>query len=83
MSSIYLTSQRNKDTKYNARLHSFSPRSDRNKERKLSPYGSQLICEEICSFVGKMGMFYAIKASPKFAIALGNFRIRFKSYCMS
>jgi len=34
-------------------------------------------------FVGKMGMFYAIKASPKFAIALGNLKIRIKSYRMS
>jgi len=41
MSNIYLTSQRIKDTKYNARLHSFSQRSDTNKRRKLSPYRSQ------------------------------------------
>jgi len=41
MSKIYITSQRNQDTKYNARLHSFSQRSDRNKGRKLSPYSSQ------------------------------------------
>jgi hypothetical protein len=36
MKNIYLTTEQIKDTKYNARLHSFSQRSDRNKGRKLS-----------------------------------------------
>jgi len=57
MSNIYLTSQPNKDTKYNARLHSFSQHSDRHEERELSSYRSQLICEVFCLFADKMGMF--------------------------